>query len=133
MQAVETLSDRELIQETGRLRAREKEALYGLLLHLDEIDKRKLYRDEGYSSLFTYLTEGLGYSEASAYRRVEGARFLKLRPELYGELRAGRLSFSALVELSKCKESEKLESLVEVSKGKSLKEVSSLVLNADMR
>ena len=83
MNDVKDLSDRELVGNTEALRKREKEILFELLLHLGEIDERKLYREEGYSSFFCYLSDGLGYSRASAYRRVQAARFLKIKPELF--------------------------------------------------
>lgn len=125
LKALVELSDRELIQETHELRGKEKAILSKLLLHFGEIDERKLYRNEGYPSLFTYLTEALGYSNASAYRRVTGARFLNEHPELLKDLESGELSFSALVELSKCEENVK-EAVAE-SRGKSLAEVTQIV------
>lgn len=127
MNDVNALTNKELVAETKQLRAKEKEILYALLLHLGEIDARKLYRDEGYSSFFAYLEVGLGYSKASAYRRVEAARFLKKRPELYQRVTSGELSFSSLVELSKCAEKENLSKIVEKSIGKSHAEVTHLV------
>jgi len=127
MESIAALSDEKLVNRTKNLRAKEKELLNGLLLYLGELDQRKLYRDEGYNSFFAYLEAGLGYSKASAYRRVEAARFLKKRPELYSKLTSGELSFSSLVELSKCAEQENLAELLEKSAGKSLAVVSELV------
>src|SRR5690606_40689089 len=45
-----------------------------LLAYLNEVDRRKLYAKEGYSSLFRYLTEKHRYSESSALKRIQAAR-----------------------------------------------------------
>ena len=73
---MKNISNKELIQKTNQLRLKEKEVLCELLVYLGEIDKRKLYRDEGYSSFYAYV-ESLGYSKGATYRRVEVSRFLK--------------------------------------------------------
>lgn len=125
MKDVAKYSDSKLVSETTRLREEEKEILYSLLLHIGEIDERKLYRDEGYSSLFTYLNLELGYSKGASYRRIEAARLLRKHPELYEKLTSGELSFTALVELAKCKEN--LSEVVAMSVGKSAEAVSKIV------
>jgi hypothetical protein len=56
------LTDRVLIEDTKILVTKDREVLVQLLHHLKEIDARKLYSDLGYSSLFAYMTKGLGYS-----------------------------------------------------------------------
>ena len=72
MNAITQLSDKALITETLGLRGKEKEILHQLLILFGEIDSRKLYRDEGYPSLFVYLHEGLGYSKSGAYPSGRG-------------------------------------------------------------
>ena len=67
-----------------------------LLHHLKEIDSRKLYSDLGYSSLFSYLTKGLGYSESSACRRISAARLLKTHPEIETKIEKGSLNLTNL-------------------------------------
>lgn len=74
MDQVKAMSDSELLVGAQVLRAREKEALYALLIHLGEIDQRKLYLEQGYSSLFSYLEVGLGYSKGGLH--TEGLRGL---------------------------------------------------------
>ena len=130
MSVVSELSDKELVSNTMVLLGKEKEILHKLLLLFGEIDKRKLYRDEGYSSLFVYLRDGLGYSKAAAYRRFEAARFLRKRPELYGDLQSEALTFSSLVELAKCEGNEDVEEIIRESKGQSLQEVAKRVERA---
>ena len=47
------LSDRELLDATSRVVDRERRTTAALLALLAELDLRKLYLGEGYSSLFT--------------------------------------------------------------------------------
>ena len=48
-----------------------------LIEFLAEADSRRLFAERGYSSLLDYVTKCLGYSEGSAYRRINAARLLK--------------------------------------------------------
>jgi hypothetical protein len=90
------LTDKVLIEDTKILVSKEREVLVKLLHHLKEIDSRKLYSDLGYSSLFSYLTKGLGYSESSACRRISAARLLKTHPEIETKIEKGSLNLTNL-------------------------------------
>ena len=127
MNTITQLSDRELVRETESLRAKEKRLLHKLLGHFGEVDSRKLYRDEGYSSMYAYLRDALGYSEGGAYRRIAVARLVKRYPEVYSALEAGELTLSTASGLAKCSEDESFLSLLERAKGMTSEEVSQLV------
>ena len=45
-----------------------------------ELDARRLYLGEGYSSLFTYCTQALHLAEGAAYNRIETARAARRFP-----------------------------------------------------
>lgn len=68
------LSNRELLDATARAIGSERRTTAELLALLAELDTRRLYLGEGYSSLFTYCTQALHLSEHSAYHRIEAAR-----------------------------------------------------------
>jgi hypothetical protein len=53
------LSDDELLATVKRLAMSERRATAALLRSLIELDVRRLYLGEGYSSLFTYCTQAL--------------------------------------------------------------------------
>ena len=67
------LSDDELLRRVRLLAASEREATVELVAHLGELDTRKLYLAQGYSSLFGYCTETLRLAEHAAYNRIEAA------------------------------------------------------------
>ena len=94
------LTDRVLIEDTKILVTKEREVLVQLLHHLKEIDNRKLYSDLGYSSLFVYMTKGLGYSESAAGRRIQAARLLRSHPEIETKIENGSLNLTNLNQVS---------------------------------
>ena len=99
--SLKDLSDSSLLDNVKNFKQVEDKTIAELVLYLSEVDARKLYRDIGFSSLFSYCTTslvdgGLGYSEGSAYRRIQAARSLKDNPEIYELLRDGKLSLCAV-------------------------------------
>lgn len=88
------LTDKTLLNDTKFLAARERELLTKLLHHLKEIDKRKLYSDLGYRSMFDYCVRDLGFSEGSAHRRIQGARLLADLPQIEEKIENGLLNLS---------------------------------------
>lgn len=121
------LSDKELVNKLLSFRGRENEVISDIVLHLAELDKRQSYRDLGYSSLFTYCTKALGYSEGAACRRISAARCLKNSPEVFGDLRSGKVSLCALVEVAKVRDEKGKEKLINLVQGKSRREAERLV------
>src|SRR3954469_9871463 len=72
------LSDADLLTTTAQLAERERHTTADLISALMEIDARKLYLGEGCSSLFTYCTQVLHFSEHAADGRI--ARALEVGP-----------------------------------------------------
>lgn len=90
------LTDSTLLKDTKYLASRERELTVQILHHIKEIDRRKLYSDLKYSSLYEYCIRELNYSEASAQRRISGARMLKDLPEIEAKIESGEISLTNL-------------------------------------
>lgn len=88
------LTDRALLADTRNLVTKEREYLTKILHHLKEIDRRKLYCDLGYSSLYDFCIRYLGYSEGNAHRRMQACRLLADIPELDKKIESGALTLS---------------------------------------
>jgi hypothetical protein len=69
--------------------AEERRLLHQILLLIIEIDQRKLYLPMACSSLFAYLVTLIGYSPASAQRRIDAARMMQQVPELGKKIEEG--------------------------------------------
>lgn len=94
------LTDKTLLNDTKALIVREREHLTKILHHLKEIDRRKLYSDLGFSSLYDYCTKELGYSNGSAYRRIEAARLIEVVPEIEEKIESGLLNLMNISQAS---------------------------------
>jgi hypothetical protein len=96
MNALSSLSSRELLKNTLSLVCEERRVMSLVLCHLEEIESRRLYAGEGYSSLFTYCQKVLGYSENEAFLRIDSMRLLKVMPEMKQSLQEGKVTLSTL-------------------------------------
>ncbi|WP_413944445.1 HNH endonuclease [Bdellovibrio sp. HCB-162] len=103
------LSDENLEQNLKYLVQKEREILSDILLHIAEVDRRKLYLSKAYSSLFDYLTKYLGYSAGSAQRRIDAARLSRDIPEVAESLESGSLNLSQISLLQKALRQTKKE------------------------
>ncbi len=65
-----------------------------MIEYLEEVEIRKLYLKEGYSSMYAFCTEYLGYTEQEAYTRIQAMRLSRKIPEVKEKLQSGELSLS---------------------------------------
>jgi hypothetical protein len=79
-----------------RLSGEERGVMARLIAHLVEIETRALYVPAGYSSLFIYCHEGLGYSEDAAWNRKTAALIARRYPALLDMLADGRLNLTVV-------------------------------------
>ena len=94
------LTNKILLHDTKKLVASERAITSQILHHLKEIDRRKLYSDLKYSSLFDYCLRELGYSEASAQRRIVAARMMAVIPEIEQKIDEGRLTLTNISQVN---------------------------------
>jgi len=94
------LSDSTLLSRSDALEARIETATAEFLAHLSEIDARKLYAQDGYSSLFMFCLGRWHMSEDVAAKRIQTARTARRFPAIFPALADGRLHLSAVVLLA---------------------------------
>ena len=99
---LQNISNAELINRMQKLVRTERKITHLILTHILEIESRRIYAELGYDGMYTYLTRGLGYSEAAAYRRLQSARLLKQIPEVAEKIESGALHLSQLTRVQKC-------------------------------
>ena len=93
-------SNKELMINLKEFRRDENHALAEIVRYLAEVDSRGSFREAGYSSLFTFCVEFLGYSEGGAARRVRAARCLQRSPQVYEQLKSGAITLCSLSEVA---------------------------------
>jgi hypothetical protein len=92
---------RELTIHLADLLRRERGAMSDFLVALADFDARKLWRDLGHATLFSFLRRELGLSAGAAQYRKTAAELIQRYPEVEAALRTGDLCLSSIVELAK--------------------------------
>jgi hypothetical protein len=90
------LTDKVLLSDTKNLVAKERAISLEVLQHFKEIEKRRLFAEIGYGSMFEYAVKELCYSDASAMRRIKAARLIKEMPYLEKKITEGTITLSNL-------------------------------------
>jgi len=103
---------RELSSRLQDLLRREHSALADFLLALADFDRRRLWVELGYSSLFHYLHRKLGMSKGAAHYRKTAAELVQKVPEVVEPLRDGRLCMTSIIELAKVLTPENREAVL---------------------
>jgi hypothetical protein len=125
--SVAHLPDRELVEVVSSLATAERHATAALIEALAELDARRLYLEEGCSSLFTFCTEQLHLSESAAYHRITAARTARRFPVILDRLRDGDLTMTAVSLLAPHLSEENCEELVESARHLGKRAVEELV------
>ncbi len=130
----QNVSSPELLVKLKNLATEERKITVEILWHLREVERRRLYAEIGYPSLFEYCLKELQYSESAAFRRISAMRALRENPEIESSIQSGELTVTAVAKMQTFFKSEKnlrgkiyssnqrLE-LFESIKGKSTKEI----------
>jgi hypothetical protein len=96
----ETIQDEELLRDCKRQVLLEKSATAKVLEYLTEIDRRKLWIQEGFASMYDFCIRYLGYSEGEANRRIQAARLSQRIESVKPLLEQGEISLTSLTLLS---------------------------------
>ncbi|MFS4459843.1 HNH endonuclease [Bdellovibrio sp. HCB2-146] len=102
MENLKSVSNSDLISRMEKLVRTERKITHLVLLHIAEIEERRIYAELGFDGMYTYLTRGLGYSEGAAYRRLQSARLLKQVPSVAAKIEDGSLNLTQLTQVQKC-------------------------------
>jgi hypothetical protein len=94
------LTDITLRRDSKNAALKEKEATTLLLHHIKEVDKRKLYCDWKYTSLFDWCVKELGLCEGSAQLRITAARLLADIPSIEKKIESGSLTLSNISQIN---------------------------------
>jgi hypothetical protein len=93
---LESLSSADLLRATRDLVQKSRGVEAELLLHLGEVDERKLYLECAFPSMFAFCVEELGFSEDAAYARITVARAARRLPAMVEAVRSGQVHLTGL-------------------------------------
>jgi 5-methylcytosine-specific restriction endonuclease McrA len=114
-----TLSDSDLLFHVQLAVRGERAMTIKVLHHLNEIQRRKLYLELGYRSLFDYCIRRLKYSASAAGRRIQAARCIRRYPEVLELLRERELSLSTIALIEPILTDSNKATILERVRGKS--------------
>src|SRR5687767_10945905 len=90
------LPDADLVARVKALVARDRDTTSEIIAHLAELDTRDVHLREGYTSLFVYCRDALGFSDWEAYARIDVARAARRFPLILGMLADGSVHLTAV-------------------------------------
>src|SRR5438067_11008119 len=90
-EGVALLRDPDLLARTHELIGQSHCTEANLLVHLGELDERKLYVERAFPSMFAFCVGELGFSEDAAYNRIAVARVGRRFPAVIEAMRSGRV------------------------------------------
>ncbi len=96
-----SISDTQLFASFENLVRSERKITAQVLECIAEIDRRRLYLEKNFTSLFDYLVKNLGYSPGAAMRRIDGARLLRELPEVIEKVQNGSITLSQANQLER--------------------------------
>jgi hypothetical protein len=117
------LTDKDLLDEVRTLASRERQSTARLIASLAELDARRLYLGEGFSSLFTYCTQCLHLSEHAAYGRIQAARAACRFPLILQLLEDGSITLTTVGLLAPLLTDDNHEQVLAAAQHRSKREV----------
>ena len=126
-QHVRALADGPLLDALKSVVARANEITAELLVHLGEVDARKLYLGQATSSMHAYCTSRLGLSDAAAFKRIHAARLARRFPIILKWVSSGSLHLSGLAVLGAKLTEDNHRELLAMAAGKSKRDIEQLV------
>jgi hypothetical protein len=127
MQSSARLTDEELILGLRAAASHERAATAQLIALLAEMDTRRLYLAEGFSSLFVYCTQCLRLSEHAAYGRIEAARAARKFPLILQFLTDASITLTTVCLLASHLTVENYQRLLGDARCKTKREVEMLI------
>ncbi len=88
------MNSQELVASLKKAVASERKIMAYVLKHIREIDKRKVYLEYGYTSLFAFLVKEIGYCRASAQLRIDAVHMSVEVPTLNQDISEGALDLT---------------------------------------
>ena len=121
------LRDDVLVRRLSEVASRYHATTVELLPLIAEVDERKLYLPEAYSSMFRYCVDELKLPEDTAYRYITAARAARRFPILFEALAGGRLHLTAVTLLAPHLTVSNANELVRAAEHKSKSEIEQLL------
>jgi hypothetical protein len=124
---VRRVADDELLSTVERLVKADRALSLKLIVHLGEVEARKLYLERGFSSMYSYCMTALGMSEAETYLRLLAAKTGRRFPLVFERFADGGLHLTAIKLLAPLLTEQNHVNLLDRARGMSKRQLEVLV------
>jgi hypothetical protein len=129
--AVVSLGNAELLAATRAILRRACVVEADLLVHLAEIEERRLHSEMAFPTMFAFCVDELGFSEDQAYNRTTVARAARRIPAMLDSLRSGTVHLTGLRLLAPHLTEHNHRDLLSEAAGKSKRQIEEIVARLD--
>src|SRR3954463_16403181 len=127
--AIAVMNDEDLLACTRELARKSCVVEAELLLHLGEIEARRLHSQRAFPSMIAFCMTELGFSEGAAYNRIFVARAARRLPAILEAVRSGRVHVTALRLLAPHLTEENHREVIARAAGRTREQVAELVVS----
>ena len=117
----------ELLRAFSKAVTRDRNTTAAMLAYIGEIDRRKLFLEDSYPSMFALCTRHFGMSESIAAKRIRAGRAACRFPRILEMVRRGELHLSGVHQLAGYLTDQNHEDVLERAKHRSMREIDLLV------
>jgi hypothetical protein len=119
--------DRQLVDDLTALVTSEFVTTAEIVLHIAEVDARKLYAQRSYPSMFSYCVDELGMSEGRTCRYINVARAASRYPRLAAAIGRGELHLTGASLLAAKLSADNHVELIDAARRKSKRQIEQLI------
>lgn len=112
------LDDAALLARLRELVAHHRAATAQLLIHLGEVEARRLHAPAGHPSLFEYCVREFGWTRQTTFKRIGAARAARRFPPILTALEQGKLNVSGVILLRSYLTRENAAELLRAASGR---------------
>jgi hypothetical protein len=125
--SIQAVSDADLLCATRELARKGSAIEADILVHIGEVEDRKLYAMCAYPSMFAFCVDELGFSEDAVYTRLFVARAARELPAIIDALRLGQVHLTGLRLLVPHLKPHNVREILAEAAGKSKRQIEKLV------
>jgi 5-methylcytosine-specific restriction endonuclease McrA len=121
------LSDSDFIDQMVSTAGVEHSSTIKMLHFINDLERRKLFLDLGYSSVFDYCVRRIKYSSSQAGRRIQAARCCRRYPQFFGYLRTREVCLMTVAMIEPIITDDNKGDIIQRVRGASRREVERLL------
>jgi len=125
--SLQHLDKHQLLQDFAGLVGEDRRATATMLAYIAEIDRRKLYLEQAFPSMFAFCTKRFHMSEAIAAKRIRAGRTAYSFPCIFRMIARGELHLSGVHQLAGHLTEDNHEEILQRAKHKSMREIEQLI------